>query len=157
MRQITIVTESRRGLTADIAELLAAADINIETLDAEEVEGADVVTLSVDHYNRRLAVLRDAGYPAVTEDALLVRVEDEPGALAKVDALLEAAGLSRDDICFAQVLLDDIDDFQAMNEVYADWIGASEIPPARAAFAVAALPAGAKIEVVVQAIDANSC
>ena len=77
------------------------------------------------------------------------------GALAKVDALLEAAGLSRDDICFAQVLLDDIDDFQAMNEVYADWIGEIEIPPARAAFAVAALPAGAKVEVVVQAIDAN--
>ena len=64
MRQITIVTESRRGLTADIAKLLAAADINIETLDAEEVEGADVGTLSVDHYNRALAALRDAGYPA---------------------------------------------------------------------------------------------
>ena len=84
MKQITIVTESRRGLTADIAALLAGEEINIETLDAEEVEGADVVTMTVDHYNRALAALRDAGYPAVTEDALLVRVEDEPGALAKV-------------------------------------------------------------------------
>jgi len=93
MRQITIVTESRRGLTADIAELLAAADINIETLDAEEVEGADVVTLSVDHYNRALATLRDAGYPAVTEDALLVRVEDEPGALAKVAVKFKEADI----------------------------------------------------------------
>ena len=93
MRQITIVTESRRGLTADISELLAAADINIETLDAEEVEGADVVTLSVDHYNRALAALRDAGYPAVTEDALLVRVEDEPGALAKVAVKFKEADI----------------------------------------------------------------
>ena len=93
MRQITIVTEGRRGLTADIAQLLAAADINIETLDAEEVEGADVVTLSVDHYNRALAALRDAGYPAVTEDALLVRVEDEPGALAKVAVKFKEAGI----------------------------------------------------------------
>lgn len=93
MRQITIVTESRRGLTADIAQLLAAADINIETLDAEEVEGADVVTLSVDHYNRALAALRDAGYPAVTEDALLVRVEDEPGALAKVAVKFKEADI----------------------------------------------------------------
>lgn len=84
MKQITIVTESRRGLTADITALLAGEEINIETLDAEEVEGADVVTMTVDHYNRALAALRDAGYPAVTEDALLVRVEDEPGALAKV-------------------------------------------------------------------------
>lgn len=94
MKQITIVTESRRGLTADIATLLADADINIETLDAEDVEGADVVTLSVDHYNRALAVLRDAGYSAVTEDALLVRLKDEPGALAKVAVKFKEADIA---------------------------------------------------------------
>ena len=94
MKQITIVTESRRGLTADIATLLADADINIETLDAEDVDGADVVTLSVDHYNRALAVLRDAGYSAVTEDALLVRLKDEPGALAKVAVKFKEADIA---------------------------------------------------------------
>ena len=94
MKQITIVTKSRRGLTADISELLAKAGINIETLDAEDVEGADVVTLSVDHYNRALAALRDAGYPAVTEDALLVRVKDEPGALAKVAVKFKEADIA---------------------------------------------------------------
>ena len=36
------------------------------------------------------------------------------GALAKIDALLEAAGVTKDAVCFAQVLLDDIGDFQAM-------------------------------------------
>ena len=76
-------------------------------------------------------------------------------SLPKVAALPHPAGLSKDDIYFAQVLLGDIDDFQAMNEVYAGWIGESEVPPARAAFAAAALPAGAKVGVVVQAIDAN--
>ena len=94
MKQITIVTESRRGLTADIATLLADADINIETLDAEDVEGADVVTLSVDHYNLALTVLRDAGYSAVTEDALLVRLKDEPGALAKVAVKFKEADIA---------------------------------------------------------------
>ncbi|MBR90750.1 MAG: hypothetical protein CMO66_05715 [Verrucomicrobiales bacterium] len=84
MKQITIVTESRHGLTADIAALLAREEVNIETLNALAVEGADVLLMTVDQYNRALMVLRDAGYPAVTEDALLVRVEDEPGALAKV-------------------------------------------------------------------------
>ena len=93
MKQITIVTESRRGLTADIAGLLAEEGINIETLDAEEVEGADVVTLTVDRYNRALAALRDGGYPAVTEDALLVRIEDEPGALAKVAVRFKEADI----------------------------------------------------------------
>jgi len=93
VKQITIVTESRRGLTADIAGLLAEEGINIETLDAEEVEGADVVTLTVDRYNRALAALRDGGYPAVTEDAMLVRIEDEPGALAKVAVRFKEADI----------------------------------------------------------------
>ena len=37
-----------------------------------------------------------------------------------------------------------------MNEVYGAWIDSVEIKPARAAFAAAALPAGALVEIVVQ-------
>ena len=77
------------------------------------------------------------------------------GALAKIDALLEAAGVTKDAVCFAQVLLDDIGDFQEMNEVYGAWVDSMEVKPARAAFEAAALPAGAKVEIVVQAIDTN--
>lgn len=75
----------------------------------------------------------------------------------KVDALLTAAGLSKDDACFVQVILDDINDFAAMNEVYARWVEGVVIAPARAAFEVAALPAAAKVEIVVQAVDTNCC
>ena len=78
------------------------------------------------------------------------------GALAKIDALLEAAGVNRDAICFAQVLLDDINDYAAMNEVYGAWVDNMTITPARAAFEAGALPAGAKVEIVVQAIDSNN-
>ena len=74
------------------------------------------------------------------------------GSLAKIDALLNAAGTDRNAICFAQVLLDDINDFAAMNEVYGAWVQDIEIKPARAAFEAGALPAGAKVEIVVQAI-----
>ena len=61
----------------------------------------------------------------------------------------------KDSVCFAQVLLDDIGDFQAMNEVYGAWVESMEVKPARAAFEAGALPAGAKVEIVVQAIDSN--
>ncbi|MDP7010055.1 MAG: hypothetical protein QF685_01635 [Verrucomicrobiota bacterium] len=84
MKQITIVTKNRDGLTADIAAVLGDNNINIESLDAEEVEGMGVVTLMVDHYNRALHALRDSGWHAVTEDAFIIRVRDEPGALARV-------------------------------------------------------------------------
>ena len=74
------------------------------------------------------------------------------GALKKIDALLDAAGVSKNSVCFAQVLLDDISDFAAMNEVYGAWVEDIEIKPARAAFEAGALPAGAKVEIVVQGI-----
>ena len=44
------------------------------------------------------------------------------------------------------VLLQDIADFAAVNEVYAQFFG-GEILPARAAFAVNALPKGALVEI----------
>ncbi|DAC49381.1 MAG TPA: RidA family protein [Candidatus Thalassarchaeaceae archaeon] len=78
-------------------------------------------------------------------------------SLEKIDALLAAAGISKNNVCFAQVLLDDINDFSEMNDVYAAWLEGVEIPPARAAFEAAALPRGAKVEIVVQAIDGNCC
>ena len=77
------------------------------------------------------------------------------GALDKIDTLLENAGLTRENICFAQILLEDINDFSAMNEVYGAWVESMEVKPARAAFEAGALPAGAKVEIVVQAIDSN--
>ena len=94
MKQITIVTKGRAGLAADITAVLGENDINIESLDAEEVVGMGVVTLTVDHYNRALQVLRDGGWNAVSEDAMLVRVRDEPGALARVAKRFLDAGVT---------------------------------------------------------------
>tara|TARA_B100001250_G_scaffold133115_1_gene113798 strand:- start:641 stop:1585 length:945 start_codon:yes stop_codon:yes gene_type:complete len=77
--------------------------------------------------------------------------EQTQASLDKIDALLAAAGVSKNQVTFAQVLLDDINDFSAMNEVYGAWLEDVEIPPARAAFEAAKLPGGAAIEIVVQA------
>ena len=93
MKQITIVTKNRDGLAADIAAVLGENDINIESLDAEEVVGMGVVTLTVNHYNRALQALRDAGWQAVTEDAFVIRVKDKPGALARVAKRFKDAGI----------------------------------------------------------------
>jgi 2-iminobutanoate/2-iminopropanoate deaminase len=76
--------------------------------------------------------------------------------LAKIDGLLAATNLSKHDICFAQILLADIDDFAAMNEIYGAWIQEVEVKPARAAFAAAGLPANARVEIVIQGIDNES-
>ena len=66
-------------------------------------------------------------------------------SLQNIRAILEQAGLSMADVCKTTVLLADIAEFGAMNEVYAEFFSAPY--PARAAFQVAALPKGARVEI----------
>ena len=66
-------------------------------------------------------------------------------SLENIKAILEAAGYEMSQIAKTTVLLADIADFAAMNEVYAEYF--SDPCPARAAFQVAALPKGAKVEI----------
>ncbi len=94
MKQITIVTPAQTGLMADISDHLGRAGINIETLEAFVVRDWDIVQLTVSDYDRALRVLRDAKYDAITEDAVVINVKDQPGALAKVMRRLNEAGVN---------------------------------------------------------------
>ncbi len=62
-----------------------------------------------------------------------------------IEAILKEAGYSFADVVKSTVLLEEITDFQAMNEVYSRFY--IENQPARAAYAVKDLPMGASIEI----------
>ncbi len=66
-------------------------------------------------------------------------------SLENTKYILEAAGMTMENIVKATVLLDNIDDFAKMNEVYAEFFKTN--PPARAAYEVANLPKGALVEI----------
>ncbi len=66
-------------------------------------------------------------------------------SLTNIKSILESGGLSMSHVVKTTVLLKNISDFTAMNEVYASFFeGAC---PARAAFEVAALPKDALVEI----------
>ena len=93
MKQLTVLAPNKPGQLAAIAEALAAGGVNIEHFDVE-THGADgVIVLTVDRYGDALRLLLDAGFKAITQDTLLVRLEDKPGALAKVAVRLKDAGV----------------------------------------------------------------
>ena len=71
-------------------------------------------------------------------------------ACAQVRAVLEAAGVTFEDVVKTTVYLATMDDFAAMNEVYAEFFPAP--PPARSTVQVAALPLGACVEIEVVAV-----
>jgi len=66
-------------------------------------------------------------------------------ALSNVAAVLEEAGAGLDDVLKVTVFLDDIEDFDAMNDTYAEFFDAE--PPARSAVGVDALPKGVAVEI----------
>ena len=71
--------------------------------------------------------------------------EQTSQSILNAKAILEEAGCSLSNVVKTTVLLSDIADFAAMNEVYASFF--SEPFPARSAFAVRDLPKGALIEI----------
>lgn len=66
-------------------------------------------------------------------------------SLTNISNILQAEGLTMANVVKVTVLLADISDFAAVNEVYKEFF---EAPfPARSAFAVSALPKGGRIEI----------
>jgi 2-iminobutanoate/2-iminopropanoate deaminase len=64
---------------------------------------------------------------------------------ANLRAILEEAGSGLDRLVKTTVFLQNLDDFQGMNSVYAQHVG--ERPPARSTVEVARLPSGALVEI----------
>ena len=87
--------------------------------------------------------------PATGEFAGADIVSQTRQSLLNMKAILEANGMTMADVVKTTVLLADIGEFAAMNQVYAEFF--AEPYPARAAFQVAALPRGAKVEIEVVA------
>ena len=81
-----------------------------------------------------------------SQELLRGTVEEETErTLRNLQAVLDAAGATFADVVKTTVFLADINDFSAMNEVYARFF--PDPPPARTTVEVAALPKGFKVEI----------
>lgn len=95
MKQITIIVPpDRPGTLADIAERLAARGVNITGIDATDDHAHGVIFLEAEPYDEALRALADGGYHAVSEEVLVVRLQDETGALARVAARLREPAIN---------------------------------------------------------------
>ena len=71
--------------------------------------------------------------------------EQTEQVFANLRGILEAAGSGLDRVVKTTVFLQNLDDFQGMNEIYAKHVG--DQPPARSTVEVARLPSGALVEI----------
>lgn len=71
--------------------------------------------------------------------------EQTEQVMKNIEAILVAAGYAFSDVVKSTCLLSDMENFQAMNEVYGAYY--NENPPARAAYGVVKLPLGVLVEI----------
>jgi 2-iminobutanoate/2-iminopropanoate deaminase len=71
--------------------------------------------------------------------------EQTKQVMKNLGAILKEAGLDYKNLVKTTILLDSMNDFATVNEIYASFL--DEPYPARAAFEVSALPKGAKVEI----------
>ena len=89
--------------------------------------------------------------PATKEFVAGGIAEQTEQVLKNLTAVFEAAGIGLDQIVKTTVFLSDMNDFTAMNEVYARYF--RENPPARATVQAARLPRDAKVEIEAIAVS----
>ncbi len=94
MKRIIITVKNEVGVIAKITEVLANEGINLESIDTEGRGDSGLVIITTEECDRALHALMNAGFRAVTDDALIIKLRDEPGALAKVAARFRDAAVN---------------------------------------------------------------
>ena len=95
MKQITIITPpGKPGTVGDIAELLGKNNVNITDCDLTDDNAHGVILLRAEPYDLALRLLSEAGYHAASDNLIVLKIEDAPGALARVATQLKTPGIN---------------------------------------------------------------
>ncbi|GKS63534.1 acetolactate synthase [Nitrospira sp.] len=86
--QLVISGQSKPGALARVTAVLGEAGVNIKAFSAPEVAGTGKLRLLVADLDGARAALRSAKIKFSEETALLLSLENKPGALKKVAELL---------------------------------------------------------------------
>lgn len=94
VRQISVFLESRPGHLRRVLDAFEEAQVSVRGYSASDTGDYGIVRFIVDAPERALAVLRDMGAAARIGDVLCVRLNDEPGELARVMGVMADCGIN---------------------------------------------------------------
>jgi len=92
--QVVISGLSRPGVMAQVTQVLGEAKVNIKAFSAPEVTGTGKLRLLVADLEGARAALKTAKIKFTEETALLLSLENKPGALKEVADLLTKARIN---------------------------------------------------------------
>ena len=82
--RIIVIVPDEPGSLVQVTEALGNAQVNIQAIDVHNAQEFGLISLNTDDDDAALHALLDANLRAVTSDAVIFHLKDEPGALARV-------------------------------------------------------------------------
>jgi hypothetical protein len=82
--QISVFLENKSGRLADVASVLASADVNIRALSLADTTDFGILRLIVNDTEKAKQVLKDNGFTVGKTEVIGVEVADRPGGLAEI-------------------------------------------------------------------------
>ena len=94
IKQLSIFLENKAGRLAHITDILGKAQINLLALSLADSSDFGILRVIVDDVARAQSVLKENNVVCAVHDVLAVEVEDRPGGLAQLLALLVQQGIN---------------------------------------------------------------
>ena len=92
--QISVFLENKAGRLAEVAGILAEANVNIRALAVADTSDFGVLRLIVNDNQKALNALKNSGFTVGKTDVVAVEVEDRPGGLHRILDILHRAGIN---------------------------------------------------------------
>jgi len=100
MRELIVVAKDKVGLLAHVSKILGDNNINIDSVSVETVGKDAMIHIVASREKEAAKLLEDAGYRVTGSDVLVLRIEDQPGELAKVALTLAESGINIRSVLF---------------------------------------------------------
>ncbi len=98
MKQLTVISENRVGVLADICNILGHAGVNLESISAMGMGDHGVIRVITSDPITAEKLLKRKGYNVNVEDVIVVKVRNRPGELGKITELIAREGVNLESV-----------------------------------------------------------
>lgn len=94
VRQLSVFIENKAGRVSEVTDVLGEKGVNIRGFSVSDTADYGILRLVVDRPDVAIEALKEHNFTVKESDVLCIKLEDEPGALAKVLKMVSDAGVN---------------------------------------------------------------
>ncbi|PKQ30280.1 MAG: amino acid-binding protein [Actinobacteria bacterium HGW-Actinobacteria-10] len=94
VRQLSVFIENKAGRVSEVTDILGEKGVNIRGFSVSDTADYGILRLVVDRPDDAILALKEHNFTVKVSDVLCIKLQDEPGALAKVLKMVSDAGVN---------------------------------------------------------------